>query len=99
MPAERDLQTPLATSKYWPWGRTGLPPCVSGVGYSVAATTTAMVLTHAAPTTAVLAGVAITLVLTAVSRRAERSATHRASTYDIDRTTPGPRDRDQAAAR
>ncbi|MBO0880000.1 MAG: hypothetical protein J2P17_06455 [Mycobacterium sp.] len=46
---------------------------VQGVGYSLTATAAAAVLSHAAPSTAILGGVAITLALTAVSWLAERS--------------------------
>lgn len=45
---------------------------VGGVGYGLAAATSAVILTHASPSTAILSGVGITLVLTAVSWLAER---------------------------
>ncbi|QIS14515.1 MFS transporter [Nocardia arthritidis] len=50
---------------------------VQGVGYSLTATATAAVLSHGAPTSAILGGVVITLVLTAVSWLAERAQKQR----------------------
>jgi hypothetical protein len=46
---------------------------VQGVGYSLTATTAAAVLSHAAPSSAILGAVAITLALTTISWAAERS--------------------------
>ncbi|MFI6217561.1 MFS transporter [Nocardia brasiliensis] len=45
---------------------------VGGIGYGLAATVSALVLAHTAPSSAILGGVVITLVLTAVSALAER---------------------------
>ncbi|MGX1779053.1 MFS transporter [Nocardia brasiliensis] len=47
---------------------------VGGIGYGLAATVSALVLAHTAPSSAILGGVVITLALTAISALAERFA-------------------------